>query len=89
MAESETPTRLPVCQNGSDIQGTWINATVFKNSNSRSIYTMFENNQKEFAHNDKVFVPDNCQLEFKSTGQTSVCLGTKTVHVWADNNLRR
>ncbi|CAO0790270.1 unnamed protein product [Mucor circinelloides] len=89
VAESETPTTLPTCQSDSDLRGNWVNATVFKNSNSRSIYTMFENNQKEFLHTGKVFVPDTCQLEFKSTGQAAACLGTKTVHVWADNNLRR
>lgn len=89
VAESETLTTLPICQNDTDIHGTWVNATVLKNSNGKSMYAMFENSQKDFIHNGKVFVPDNCQLEFKSTGQAAVCLGTKTVHIWADNNLRR
>ncbi|KAI8636879.1 hypothetical protein BD408DRAFT_425458 [Parasitella parasitica] len=89
VSKSEIPTRLPICRNDTDIQGIWVNATVFKKSNSRSMYTMFENNENQFVHNGKVFVPDSCQLEFKSEGQAIACLGTRTVHVWADNNLRR
>jgi hypothetical protein len=50
---------------------------------------MFENTHDEFIENERVFVPDQCHLDYKSNGQGVQCLGKKTIHVWGDANVAR
>jgi hypothetical protein len=88
--------RLPLCDLKSnrstlnECKGTWVDKSAFElNGHAQELFTTYENAEKYYSINDKVFVPDNCQLEYKSDGQGAKCLGKKIVHVVGDNNVRR
>ncbi|KAI8881273.1 hypothetical protein K501DRAFT_253451 [Backusella circina FSU 941] len=89
--EKKTPKPvLPPCSFGNmSVTGSWRNAQLFEKSNPAEYYNMFENTQGEFIENERVFVPDQCHLEYKSNGQGVQCLGKKTIHVWGDANIAR
>lgn len=88
--------KLPLCDlkgNKSllnEFRGTWVDKVSFESSgHGQQLFTTYENTEKLYSINDKVFIPDTCQLEYKSDGQGAKCLGKKTVHVIGDNNVRR
>ncbi|KAI8983547.1 hypothetical protein BDB01DRAFT_850682 [Pilobolus umbonatus] len=69
--------------------GRWVNASVFKETDPDEFYDMFERNENEFIEHGKVFVPDNCSLDYTTVAQGGYCLGKQTIHVWGDNNMKR
>jgi hypothetical protein len=83
--------RAPFCKlnNNTDMQGAWVDRSVYGKSHQNALYTMYENTEYDLMVNDKVFVPDTCLWEYKSAGYGARCLGQKNIHVWADNNVRR
>jgi hypothetical protein len=81
---------LPPCSYGNmSVTGSWRNAQLFERNNPAEYYNMFENTHDEFIENERVFVPDQCHLDYKSNGQGVQCLGKKTIHVWGDANVAR
>jgi hypothetical protein len=90
--ENKQLPELPLCQlndTNLDLSGAWVDPTIYGLNHRESLNTMFETTHNDLSENNKVFVPNQCLLEFKSNGYGSRCLGTKTIHVWGDNNLRR
>jgi hypothetical protein len=89
--ESDKPERVPFCKlnNNTDMQGAWVDRSVYGKSHQQTLYTMYENTEHDLMIKNKIFVPDTCLWDYKSAGYGSRCLGKKNIHVWADNNVRR
>lgn len=86
--------KIPVCDltNNSTntmLKGSWVDKSVYELDNGIELYKAYESTETTYAVNNKVFVADNCVLEYKSSGQGAQCLGKKIVHVFGDNNVRR
>ncbi|RCH79520.1 hypothetical protein CU098_004498, partial [Rhizopus stolonifer] len=79
---------LPLCKHHT-LTGTWVDLDIYAASDAQALYTMYENTENEHSVYNKVFIPDQCRFEYKSSGHAARCLGKQTVHVWGDNNLRR
>ncbi|KAI9483176.1 MAG: hypothetical protein EXX96DRAFT_557156, partial [Benjaminiella poitrasii] len=88
--QREKPQLLPEC-NTTSIRGAWVDSTVFSQKHTSIFYSMFENSESEFMDQEdsKIFVPDECHLTFKSTGYAARCLNKKSIHIWADDNIKR
>jgi hypothetical protein len=88
-----TSTALALCDLKSnkttEFRGAWVDKSNYEENHSQELYTAYENTENRYSINGKVFIPNTCQLEFKSNGQGARCLGKQIVHALGDNNLRR
>jgi hypothetical protein len=84
---------LPVCdiknKTAPLLQGAWIESSHYEQLEPSNFYRMFENSQDDFMVDDRVFVPEQCRLDYISAGAGARCLGQKKVHVWGDVNIKR
>ncbi|KAI7908215.1 uncharacterized protein BX663DRAFT_557373 [Cokeromyces recurvatus] len=89
--EQEQNRSLPECSSRQHVHGAWIDLNLFSQTQPKLLYSMFENSENDFidGKEKKVFVPDQCQLNFKSTGYAARCLNKKTIHIWADDHIKR
>ncbi|KAI9312719.1 hypothetical protein BX666DRAFT_2031025 [Dichotomocladium elegans] len=90
-AEAASTNGLPRCDplNPDHQRGVWMNKTVYQQLHPLGIYGLFGDAQEDHAVDHRLFVPDGCRPEYIGIGQAAQCLDRKTVHVWADNNVRR
>jgi hypothetical protein len=83
---------VPFCNlksNTTNLVGTWIDKTAYESNHGQDLFFSYENSENDYSMDNKVFIPNNCKLPFKSSGEGAQCLGKKTVHVLGDNNVRR
>lgn len=80
---------LPSCdvRYPEQLQGSWVNKTVLREATSFDPFG--EAQEEDQLGNGYVFVPDQCKFESISDAQAAQCFDGKTVHVWADGNVRR
>ncbi|KAI9248528.1 hypothetical protein BDA99DRAFT_564762 [Phascolomyces articulosus] len=85
------PPELPACtaQQMSGGEGAWMAKAEYQRMYPLDFYGMFGVSQEDHAVNNRLFVPNHCRPQYISLGQAAQCLEGKTVHVWADNNIRR
>ncbi|KAI9495172.1 hypothetical protein BDB00DRAFT_255702 [Zychaea mexicana] len=69
--------------------GAWMAKAEYQRTYPLDFYGMFGVAQEDHAVNNRLYVPNNCRPQYVSLGQAAQCLEGKTVHVWADNNVRR
>lgn len=79
------PKQLPTCQSTS-VPGAWVDISTVRQD---LLFNMYGNSENQVTVNDKVFIPNTCQLQYTGEGQGLNCLNKKTLHIWGDNNLRR
>ncbi|GAA5811367.1 hypothetical protein MFLAVUS_004801 [Mucor flavus] len=72
-----------------EFKGAWLDKQVYGSRNSLQFFKAYENSEKMYTVNNKVFIADNCTLQYKSSGKGEQCLGKSNVHVFGDNNIRR
>lgn len=82
---------MEICdlKNTTELKGAWLDKQVYGSSNSLELFKAYENSEKMYTVNKKVFIADTCTLEYKSSGKGEQCLGKSNVHVFGDNNIRR
>ncbi|KAG2223820.1 hypothetical protein INT45_001954 [Circinella minor] len=78
----------PSC-NGNILSGSWVNKTAYQQLHPLDFYGMFGEAQEDHAADDRLFVPDQCRMDYISTSQAIQCLEGKTFHIWGDNNMKR
>lgn len=75
--------------NTTEFTGAWVDTKAYQSAHSQDFFASYENVEDDYAINGKVFIPNDCKLEFRSNGEGAQCLGKKVVHVLGDNNARR
>ncbi|KAG2236994.1 hypothetical protein INT48_001761, partial [Thamnidium elegans] len=70
-----------------ELKGAWLDKLVHESS--LELFKTYENSEKMYTVNNKVFIADSCTLQYKSNGKGEQCLGKSNVHVFGDNNIRR
>ena len=82
---------LPPCnyKNPLHHDGVWMSKDQYQRNYPLDFYGMFGMAQEDHAQDDYFFIPDHCQPQYISLGQATQCLQGQTIHVWADNNVRR
>lgn len=91
-ANSEQPRpTLPACDATipGHNEGAWMAKSEYQRVYPLDFYGMFGAAQEDHAENNQLFVPNLCRPQYISLGQAAQCLNGKTVHVWADNNVKR
>ncbi|CAO3639823.1 unnamed protein product [Mucor hiemalis] len=84
----ESPVSHPY-RNTTEFTGAWVDTKAYQSAHSQDFFASYENVEDDYAINGKVFIPNDCKLEFRSNGEGAQCLGKKVVHVLGDNNARR
>ncbi|KAI9271523.1 hypothetical protein BDA99DRAFT_298193 [Phascolomyces articulosus] len=88
--QQQKPSSQPSCHTNSVMRsGSWVNKTEYQQLYPLDFYGMFGEAQEDHAADDRLFVPDQCRLDYISTSQAIQCLEGKTFHVWGDNNMKR
>lgn len=72
-----------------ELKGAWVDKRVYGSRHARELFKAYENSEKMYTNQNKIFIPDTCILHYKSNGKGAQCLGKSTVHVFGDNNTRR
>ncbi|ORY98448.1 hypothetical protein BCR43DRAFT_561948 [Syncephalastrum racemosum] len=82
---------LPLCdfRNSQHTTGSWMRKTEYQRTYPLDFFGMFGIDQEDHAEDNRLFVPDHCRPQYISIGQAAQCLLDKTVHVYADANVRR
>ncbi|KAI8328310.1 hypothetical protein EDC96DRAFT_73111 [Choanephora cucurbitarum] len=75
--------------NATSLEGTWVDQARLAEYDPYMLHQMYENTEIQHSVVNKVFVPDTCQLNYVSIGKVAECLGRQTVHVWADQHIKR
>ncbi|KAI9498165.1 hypothetical protein BDB00DRAFT_867816 [Zychaea mexicana] len=79
----------PSCNGYISTGSSWINKTEYQRLHPLDFYGMFGDAQEDHVVDDRLFVPDQCRMDYISTSQAIQCLEGKTFHVWGDNNMKR
>lgn len=90
--QNAEPKKIHFCDlkdNTTTLTGAWVNTNTYRSAHSQDFFASYENAENDYAINGKVFIPNDCKLEYRSNGEGAQCLGKKTVHVVGDNNARR